>query len=56
MKNSSLKSQLNERRNTFNAAAPEGVKTVYEAGIQSVAGSGIIERAIQLGDPIPITN
>jgi peroxiredoxin len=53
MNTSSLKSQLNERRATFNATAPEGVKAVYECGVRTVAESGIVQRAKQVGESAP---
>jgi len=50
MKNVSLKSKLNELKNSFNAKTPEEVKTVYEVGVKLVEESGIIARAKQVGD------
>lgn len=49
----SLQSTLDARRSSFNAKAPEDVKNVYEAGVEAVALSGILESAKQKGDQAP---
>lgn len=53
MENSSLKSQLDERKNAFSAKAPEATKAIYGTGIEAVAESGILEQAMQVGDSAP---
>ncbi len=50
MDDASLQSQLKLQKDTFSATAPERVKQVYEAGVDSVARSGIVEKAKQCGD------
>ncbi len=51
--NAKLQSQLDEKRNAFNATAPDSVKAIYAEGVQAVAESGLTARAKQLGDPAP---
>ena len=48
-----LKSQLDERRNGFNAKADESVKTAYEIGVKTVSESGVVQNAKQVGDKAP---
>lgn len=47
----SLQSQLDSRRNAFNA--PDSVKKSYAEGLQAVADSGVVEQARQLGEMAP---
>lgn len=53
MAGESLKSELDARRNAFNARAPEDVKKIYEDGVSAVADSGILDSAKQVGDEAP---
>ncbi len=48
-----LESQLQERQKAFGAKADPETKTAYAAGIQSVADSGILEKAVQVGQAAP---
>ncbi|MFI4913255.1 MAG: peroxiredoxin-like family protein [Sedimentisphaeraceae bacterium JB056] len=50
---SSLQTKLDERKNTFNAEAPESIKTTYSKGLQAVDESGMIVGAKQLGQIAP---
>jgi peroxiredoxin len=50
---SSLKSQLDGKRDAFNEQAPEGVKKSYEEGVQAVDESGVVSQAKQVGDMAP---
>lgn len=55
MKNTdtNLKSQLDERKESFSAKAPVDIKATYAEGIQKVVESGVVEQAKQLGDMAP---
>jgi peroxiredoxin len=48
-----LESQLQERQKAFGAKADPETKTAYAAGIQAVADSGILEKAVQVGQAAP---
>jgi peroxiredoxin len=50
---SSLKAQLDGRKNAFSAEAPDDVKKTYAEGIQAVVDSGLVQRAQQVGDTAP---
>ena len=50
---SSLKVQLDEKKDSFNAQAPDSVKKTYADGIQAVVESGVVQQAKQLGDRAP---
>ena len=49
----SLQDELNEKRDAFNATAPEEKKKTYAEGIETVANSGVLENALQVGDKAP---
>ncbi|MDF7801424.1 peroxiredoxin-like family protein [Pontiellaceae bacterium B1224] len=51
--NTSLKSQLDERKNAFGAKASADVKKTYAEGIQAVVDSGVVQQAKQVGDMAP---
>ncbi|MDC7222830.1 MAG: peroxiredoxin-like family protein [Spirochaetales bacterium] len=53
MNGNSLKSQLEERKTNFSAQADERIKKIYEEGIGAVRESGIVERALNVGDRAP---
>lgn len=48
-----LESQLQERQKAFGAKADPETKTAYAAGIQAVADSGILTKAVQVGQKAP---
>lgn len=48
-----LESQLQERQKAFGAKADTETKTAYAAGIQAVADSGILTKAVQVGQKAP---
>lgn len=50
---SSLKEQLDGRKNAFGAKAPDQVKKTYAEGIQAVVDSGVVQLAKQVGDTAP---
>jgi peroxiredoxin len=49
----SLQEKLDAKRNKFNATASETKKAIYAEGIEAVAGSGILESALNVGDTAP---
>ncbi|WP_372796164.1 peroxiredoxin-like family protein [Pontiella sp.] len=49
----SLKAQLDSRKEAFGAKAPADVKKIYAEGLQAVVDSGIVQQAKQLGDTAP---
>ena len=49
----SVEEQLELRKKEFSKKAPEQVKQDYERGIEYVAASGILEKAINTGDIAP---
>ena len=49
----SLKSQLDDKRASFNARADDQKKKIYTEGIESVEDSGILKSAMQVGDTAP---
>ena len=49
----SLQDELNVKRDAFNAKAPEAKKEMYAKGIETVATSGILENALQVGAKAP---
>ncbi|BAX78705.1 peroxiredoxin-like family protein [Labilibaculum antarcticum] len=51
--NTPLASLLNVRREEFTKAAPEEVKKAYAEGIDAVKNSGILEKALNIGDKVP---
>lgn len=50
---SSLKAQLDSRKNAFGARASGPVKKTYAEGIQAVVDSGVVQQARQVGDMAP---
>lgn len=48
-----LKEELDEKREAFNAKADDEKKKIYEDGVQTVAQSGILKQAMQVGDKAP---
>lgn len=50
---SSLKAQLDSRKDAFGAKAPADVKKTYAEGIQAVVDSGVVQHAKQVGDTAP---
>jgi peroxiredoxin len=48
-----LQEQLDEKRNRFNVTASEEKKEIYKEGIAAVANSGILEKALNVGDTAP---
>ncbi len=51
---SKLSTKLTEKKNAFNATAPESVKTVYAEGLKVVDESGAVAGAKQLGEIAPV--
>lgn len=49
----SLQDELDVKKNAFNEKAPEAKKKMYAEGIASVAASGVLESAMQIGDKAP---
>jgi len=49
----SLKEQLDAKRETFLKAAPADKAKTYQDGIDAVAASGILEKALKKGDKAP---
>jgi len=49
----SLKSQLDAKKEAFELKADDHKKQVYKEGIQSVEDSGILEKALNVGDIAP---
>jgi peroxiredoxin len=49
----SLEQVLRERSEEFAAAAPAEMIALFERGIQEVGGSGVLERALAVGDEAP---
>ncbi|WP_245868056.1 peroxiredoxin-like family protein [Labilibaculum filiforme] len=49
----SLDAKLDERRMEFAKVAPDETKKVYAEGIQAVKKSGILEKALNVGDKVP---
>ncbi len=49
----SLKEQLDKKKADFNAKAPEEKKRIYQEGIDAVVATGILDKAIQVGDTAP---
>lgn len=49
----SLESQLQERQKAFGAKSDPATKAAYAAGIQTVKDSGVLEKAIQVGQKAP---
>lgn len=49
----SLQDELNVKKEAFNAKAPEVKKKMYAEGIEAVAQSGVLEKALQVGDTAP---
>lgn len=49
----SLQDELDEKKHAFNEKAPEEKKKIYAEGIASVANSGVLEKALQVGDTAP---
>ncbi len=49
----SLESQLESLRKKFAEKAPESKKTAYAEGIDAVAASGLVDRAIRTGEVAP---
>lgn len=49
----SLESMLNEKRDAFNNTAPEAKKKVYAEGLSAVENSGILDKAMNVGDKAP---
>lgn len=50
---SPLATQLTEKKNAFNAKAPERIKTIYAAGLKAVHESGAVAGAKQPGENAP---
>ncbi|MDD3320228.1 MAG: peroxiredoxin-like family protein [Paludibacter sp.] len=48
-----LESMLHEKRDAFNNTAPEAKKKVYAEGLKSVENSGILDKALNVGDKAP---
>ena len=48
-----LKSHLDHRRKEFNDSASDEIKTAFEVGVDAVRKSGVLERALQVGDTAP---
>ena len=53
LKNESLKTQLDAKKAAFNAKASEEKKTIYADGISTVANSGVLSNALNVGDIAP---
>lgn len=53
---STLKAQLDAKRANFEEKAPQHKIDVYNAGIEAVAQSGVLEGAINVGDTAPDFN
>ena len=49
----SLAAILEEKKNAWAANAPEDRKKLYEAGIQEVKASGLLEKALNIGEKAP---
>lgn len=49
----SLQDELNVKKDAFNAKAPDEKKKMYAEGIETVAKSGVLENAMQVGDMAP---
>ncbi len=49
----SLQDELDVKKKAFNEKAPEAKKKMYAKGIESVANSGVLEKALQVGDAAP---
>ncbi len=49
----SLKKQLDQKKAEFNKKAPEEKKRIYQEGIDAVVATGILDKAIQVGDTAP---
>ncbi|WP_235817825.1 redoxin domain-containing protein [Formosa haliotis] len=48
-----LKSELDARKDNFNAKADEDVKTDYANGLKAVEESGVVEQAKHVGEKAP---
>jgi len=48
-----LQAKLDLKKNAFNEKAPEAKKKMYAEGIETVAKSGVLEKAMQVGDNAP---
>ena len=48
-----LKSMLDQKKNNFELTADDNKKKIYREGIESVEQSGILERALNVGDTAP---
>ncbi|MDF3128161.1 peroxiredoxin-like family protein [Kiritimatiellaeota bacterium B1221] len=53
MQATSLKAQLDERKQSFSAKAPDDIKKIYAEGIESVEKDGVVKAAKQVGEPAP---
>lgn len=49
----SLKSLLDEKKAAFNEKAPDDLKEVYQEGLDFVKKSGILDKALNVGDKAP---
>jgi len=49
----SLESQLQERQKAFGAKSDPDTQAAYAAGIQTVKNSGVLEKAVQVGQKAP---
>jgi peroxiredoxin len=48
-----LQKKLDQKKADFNAKAPAEKKRIYQEGIDAVVATGILEKAIQVGDTAP---